>query len=150
MDAHQLAIAVRLVTVAAWQAGVADAAWACPSAPYSTDDYHALFEMGCSPGDGAWCAVTCEAGYEATTPWTETDTTGVERKNSYYCHCETGETCYWMRGDPAHYLGCQPVQCLAEAPAPHARSCGAGKYGQPCDTQCDPGYTATPGGSAHY
>ena len=93
MDAR-LAI-VRLASAAVCiQAGVADAAdWECPRAPYNTGVNHALFVQGCSYGDGAWCPLECEAGYDATTPWTETDKNGIERKNSYFCHCENAAQC---------------------------------------------------------
>ena len=150
MDAR-LAI-VRLASAAVCiQAGVADAAdWECPRAPYNTGVNHALFVQGCSYGDGAWCPLECEAGYDATTPWTETDANGIVRKNSYFCHCENAAQCGWMRGAPPRDLGCQPVGCPAESPAPDVAKCGAGVYNQACDATCELGYSAVPGGSGHY
>lgn len=141
--------ATRLVTAAVWQFSVANADWTCSLDVGALRGMsgldHAVFVEGCKGNDGLFCSVECEAGYYATTTWTSDG-----KRDALWCHCESATVCPWRLPPGAIGIGCQPVECPADQPTPHAQPCEKAAYTQLCTVGCAAGYVASPGTSGHY
>ena len=104
----------------------------CPSGdPLSGRKHHDT----CQPGRfNEECTLSCDEGYDAS---------GVE---PFVCSADDR----WVGGS----ITCSPVECPAEPPAPHAKSCACGHYdpdhSSTCSPNCEHGFANIGTGDGSY